>query len=189
MFILYAIPIGLALGLLLGGRVESLSGIGFRWAWLAVAGLMVQVGLFSPPVVAIVGDAGPPIYVASTAAVLVAVLRNLQVPGIPLVALGAGSNLVAIAANGGYMPADPVAYTTLGRGPIEGYSNSVLDASPNLAPLTDIFVLPTWVPFANVFSIGDVLLAIGVSVVIVAAMRRAAPGPSPVPPPGPSTGG
>ena len=42
-------------------------------------------------------------------------------------------------------------------------------------PLTDIFALPTWVPFANVFSVGDVLIAAGVVVVIVAAMRRPVP--------------
>jgi hypothetical protein len=32
--------------------------------------------------------------------------------------------------------------------------------------------LPAWVPFTNVFSIGDVLIALGVVIVIVSAMRR-----------------
>ena len=44
---------------------------------------------------------------------------------------------------------------------------------PMLAPLTDIFALPTWLPFANVFSIGDVLIGIGVVWAIVVAMRSA----------------
>jgi hypothetical protein len=38
--------------------------------------------------------------------------------------------------------------------------------------LTDIFAIPAGLPFANVFSVGDVLLGIGIIVVIVAAMRR-----------------
>ena len=63
--------------------------------------------LFSDPVTARVGDLGPPLYVASTALVFVAVLRNLAIRGMPLIAAGAGANLAAIVANGGYMPASP----------------------------------------------------------------------------------
>ena len=65
----------------------------------------LQIVLFSGPVSERIGDAGPPIYVASTALVLVAVLGNLRIPGMALVALGAACNLAAIVANGGYMPA------------------------------------------------------------------------------------
>ena len=113
MFILYAIPIGIIAGYLLGGRLDGLAEIPFRWGWLAVAGLLVQVLLFAEPVAATIGAAGTPIYLASTAAVLIAVLRNLRIPGIPLVALGAASNLLAILANGGVMPASPEAVAAL----------------------------------------------------------------------------
>ena len=47
MFILYAIVVGLALGLVSGGRPAGLAELHFRWAWLIVAGLLVQVVLFS----------------------------------------------------------------------------------------------------------------------------------------------
>ncbi len=170
MFILYAIPVGIVLGYLLGGRLERLGRLSFRWAPLALLGLAIQVALFSDPVVAVVGDAGPPIYVASTAAVLMSVLRNIALPGIAIVALGACSNLVAIVLNGGYMPADPAALASIG-GIEPGYSNSSVVADPALRPLTDIFALPAWVPFANVFSIGDVLIALGVALTIAVAMR------------------
>ena len=170
MFILYAIPIGILAGYLLGGRLERLGDLRFRWAPLALLGLAVQVALFSDPLAQVVGDAGPPIYVASTAVVLVAVLRNLDIPGVAIIAIGAGSNLVAIVANGGYMPADPDALAAIG-GIAPGYSNSSTVADPALAPLTDIFALPAWVPFANVFSIGDVLLGAGIAITIAAAMR------------------
>jgi hypothetical protein len=59
----------------------------------------------------------------------------------------------------------------LGRHSIEGYSNSAILADPPLKPLTDLFALPTWLPFHNVFSIGDVLIGVGVGTVIIAAMR------------------
>ena len=45
------------------------------------------------------------IYVASTVLVLAAVVANRSIPGMAIVALGAVSNLAAIVANGGYMPA------------------------------------------------------------------------------------
>ena len=174
MFILYAIPLGIIAGYLAGGRLDRLSTVRFRWAPVALLGLAVQVALFSDPLATIVGDAGPPIYVASTAAVLVAVLRNLDITGLPIVAIGAASNLGAIVANGGYMPADPDALAAIG-GIAPGYSNSSITADPVLWPLTDIFAIPAWVPFANVFSIGDVLLGVGVALTIAAGMRRRPP--------------
>jgi Family of unknown function (DUF5317) len=171
MFILYAVPVGLLIGLLLGGRLAGLGDIRFRWAGLAVLGFAVQVVLFSEPVTARVGDLGPALYVASTALVFAAVLRNLAIRGMPLVAAGAGANLAAIVANGGYMPASPSAAAEMGRGAAETYSNTAIIEAPALAPLTDVIPLPQWLPFANIVSVGDILIAVGVVVVIAAAMR------------------
>lgn len=172
MFILYAIPIGIAAGYLLGGRLERLGDVRFAWGWLAIGGLVAQVILFSGPVSDSVGELGPLLYVASTAAVLVAVLRNWRIRGLALVALGAASNLAAIAANGGVMPASPEAAAALEAQAGPGFSNSVVMADAALRPLTDIFALPGWVPFANVFSVGDVLIGVGVAVVVALGMQR-----------------
>jgi hypothetical protein len=172
MFILYAVPIGLLLGVLVGGRPAGLAALRIRYGPIMVAGLLVQIVLFTPAVTEVIGDLGPPIYVLSTAVVIGAVLMNARITGMPVIALGAISNLTAIVANGGYMPADAGAMASLGRGEPTTYSNSTILAEPALRPLTDIFVLPAWVPFTNVFSIGDVLIALGVVIVIVSAMRR-----------------
>jgi Family of unknown function (DUF5317) len=173
-FILYALPLGVLLGALLGGRLAGIAGIQFRWPWLILAGLLVQVVLFSDAVTSRIGDLGPPIYIVSTAAVFVGVLRNISITGMPLVALGAASNLAAILANGGYMPAGAAAMAALGKTDPTIYSNSAVVAHPALEPLTDIFALPAWVPFANIFSVGDVLIGLGVVVIVAAAMRRGA---------------
>jgi hypothetical protein len=172
LFILYAVLIGLVLGLLLGGRPAGLADLRIRWSWVIVAGLFVQMMLFSGPVSDRIGALGPPIYVLSTAVVIGAVVANRAISGMLVVVIGAASNLAAILANGGYMPADPGAIATLGVAHLTAYSNSSLVTDPMLAPLTDIFVLPPWVPFANVFSIGDVAIGLGIAIVIVAAMRR-----------------
>jgi hypothetical protein len=174
-FILYALVGGLIVGTAVGGRPAALASIQFRWAPLIVIGFLAQVVLFTDAVASRIGDAGPPIYVLTTLAVGAAVLRNIGLPGVPLIVLGALSNLVAILANGGYMPTTPEAVASLGKHSVESiYSNSSLVTSPSLAPLVDRFALPGWLPFANVFSIGDVLIALGVIVLIVATMRRPA---------------
>jgi len=172
MFILYAVVIGLAVGLLGGGKLAAIADIRFRWAPLVMVGFLAQVLLFSDAVAARVGDLGPVLYVASTLLVVVAVVRNLAIPGLPLVALGAASNLVAIVANGGFMPASPAALAALGKAVPPIYSNSAVVAQPALFPLTDVFALPMWLPFHNIFSVGDVILAVGVAFVIATAMRR-----------------
>lgn len=180
MFIILAVPIGLVLGFLMGGRLDRLSEIRFEWAWLAVVGLAVQVLLFSTPIGgSFRSGVGEAIYVASTGLVLVAVWRNLRVPGLALVALGAISNLAAIVANGGVMPTTPGALAAAGLDPLDGFSNSAVLEDPALAPLTDIFALPPWLPFANVFSIGDVLIALGIVIVIAVGMRRGDPASRP----------
>jgi hypothetical protein len=172
-FILYAFPISIVVGLLLGGRLAGVADLQFRWSGLLLAGLLVQVVLFSEPVAERIGALGPPIYVASTALVLVAVLANRAIRGMSIVALGAACNLAAIIANGGYMPAAPAAAEVLDRTDPTIYSNTAVVDSPALGPLTDIFALPTWLPFTNVVSVGDLLIAVGVAVTVVAAMRAA----------------
>ena len=172
MFILYAVVIGVIVGFLLGGRPEGLSNLKLKWAWVFAVGLAIQLVLFSDFVAERIGELGVPIYVGSTLAVAIAVAANYRVTGMPIVALGAFSNLAAIVANGGYMPTTEAALSALGKVEKTGYSNSSLDPNPALPWLTDIFALPAWVPASNVFSIGDVLIGVGVVIVIAAAMRR-----------------
>ena len=172
MFILYAIPAGILAGLLVGGRLQGLSTIRFRLAWVFMLGLAVQLVLFSDFVTERIGEAGVPIYVGSTLAVAAVIALNLRIRGVPIVLFGAVSNLAAIVANGGYMPASVAAMESLGRPVKGGYSNSSFVPDPALPWLTDIFALPAWLPFSNVFSIGDVLIGLGVVIVIASAMRN-----------------
>jgi hypothetical protein len=169
-FIVYAVPVGLVAGLLLGGRIGALASLRIRWAWLAVAGFVVQLAIYTMQVANLLGDAVPVVYVLSNVAVLAAVVRNLALPGMAIIAAGAVCNLAAIVANGGYMPADPAALATAGVD-TSGPTNSIVVADPALRFLTDIFAIPAAIPLANVFSIGDVLIGIGVATVIAVGMR------------------
>ncbi len=169
-FILYAIVGAIIVGSLAGGHVSRLGRVHLDWVWLALAGLLVQVALFAPALADQVGPIGPAVYIASTLAVVMFVARNRVVPGLPIVLVGAAFNLSAILANGGYMPADPGALAIAGRHVDAAYSNSVVTAHPALPWLTDIFALPPGLPFANVFSVGDVLIGLGIAWAIVATM-------------------
>lgn len=171
MFILYAIPLGILAGFALGGRLQGLATIHFKWAWVFLIGLAIQLVLFSDFVTGWIGEAGMPIYVGSTLAVAAVVAANFRIRGMPIVLAGAASNLTAIIANGGYMPASAGALESLGFVDEGVYSNSSYVENPALPWLTDIFAMPAWMPSANVFSVGDILIGVGVVVVIASAMR------------------
>jgi hypothetical protein len=170
-FILYAVVVGLILGVVSGGSPARLGELRISRAPLIVLGMVAQLLLFSSPLGNALGDAAPIAYVASDLAVLIAVASNLTIPGLAIVLAGGASNLLAIVVNGGFMPASPGALALLGRLPQGAYSNSVSAEAPVLGPLTDLFAMPAWVPFANVFSVGDVLIGAGVGVAVVAAMH------------------
>jgi hypothetical protein len=172
--LLYFVLGGLIIGTALGGRPSELSTVRFRWWPVALGGLGFQVLLFSEPLASWVGPAGPALYVVSTLVVLAALLADRALPGFRLIALGATLNLAAILANGGLMPASAEAFEALtGRAavPSETFSNSTL-AAPEaaLAVLGDNFVLPRPFPFANVFSIGDVVIGVGAAFFVVRVM-------------------
>jgi hypothetical protein len=174
-FILYAVLAGLVIGLVSGGSVARLGDLQFSWAPLIAVGMVVQLLLFSTDVGDALGAAAPLAYVASNMAVLVAVWKNRSIPGLPVVLIGGAANLLAICANGGYMPVSSAALTALGRGARDGYVNTRFVDGAVLGPLTDQFAMPAWMPMANIFSVGDVLIGIGAAIAIVAAMHGRAP--------------
>lgn len=182
MLLIYSIALGLILGRLAGGRVQNLEHVRFAWWGLALAGFGVQLVLFAAPVASRIGDAGPAIYVGSTLVVMAVLLRNVRLPGFAILAFGATLNLLAVMANGGAMPSSPDAWLALNGVaalPVAHFSNSVLIGPDTLFPfLGDVFVWPRPLPLANVFSIGDAIIAVGAVVFLVTAMRQRAEPPS-----------
>jgi hypothetical protein len=174
-FILYPVLIALVVGVVTGGRLARLGQLRLAWAPLIALGMVVQLLLFSSPVGNALGDAAPWAYVGSNILVLGAVAANLATPGLWLVCLGGISNFVAIVANGGYMPVNPDTLAAMGRVAKVDYSNSAPRDVVVLFPLTDIFAMPAWVPLANVFSVGDVLIGVGAAIAVFAAMHGRGP--------------
>ena len=107
------------------------------------------------------------VYVASYPMALAFVFANRRIPGVWLVGLGAALNFLVISTNGGTMPAAPHALAAAGLPLDPGqFTNSLALASPRLLFLGDVFAVSKGIPFANVFSIGDIAIALGGALVV-----------------------
>jgi len=167
-----ALPLlaALALAPLLGGRWSRLADVRLRWVPLFYAAIALQLIAFpvsalpwrTPDRIAVA------LWLASYALFAVAAVRNLRIAGVVLVAVGMLSNVLAILANGGHMPALPAALRAAGLH-FQQSRNSTSLSAPHLSWLVDRWAAPGWVPWANVFSAGDVAIAVGGVVFALAA--------------------
>jgi hypothetical protein len=153
---------GLALAPLLGGRLAKLGDLRLRLVGAFYIAIALQLVAF--PFAALpwrTSDrAGVVLWLCSYGVFAAAAASNLRVPGMALVVAGMLSNLAAILANGGHMPALPSALRAAGLH-FTTNRNSTVAASPHLGWLVDRWAVPDWVPWGNVFSVGDVLIAAG----------------------------
>lgn len=167
MFLLAALLIALITVPLAGGRLGALDQVKLKWGWTLAAGLGLQILIISifPDRFEVVH---PYVHVASYLFIGAFVWANRFTPGIILIGLGGLSNLIAISANGGTMPARAAALRAAGVVQEAGdFVNSGVVEDPKLGFLGDVFAIPKEIPILNnVFSVGDVLIAIGAFVLI-----------------------
>jgi hypothetical protein len=169
-----------AVALWRGGSLRNFNDLHLRWIPLAIGSFALQLLIFTPfrqaPLIA---DWTTQLYVLSMALLVLWVAVNWHIPGMLLMAAGLLANFAAILANGGYMPVSPESARYAGQ--IARYAaqglpvanNSLaVDGPVRLWPLTDIIALPGWVPFAAVFSIGDVLLTFGAALLCYRTIRQ-----------------
>jgi len=149
-----------------GGSLAALGRVRLRYASAIFGALALQVAILG------VVPGGSPelhriLHIASYALAAVFVVANRRLAGMRMLALGATLNLIAILANNGVMPASRSALRTAGMlATSAGFVNSAAVAHPRLLVLGDILAVPHAVPLANVYSIGDVCIAIGVALAI-----------------------
>lgn len=163
---LFAVILGLSVASvpLAGGRLLEIADVRLRRPWTIAFALLLQV-----LVLAVLPHGSPAahqvLHLESYGFAGVFLWDNRRLPGLLVVASGGALNLAAIAANGGVMPASRSALAAAGIDPgSHGFANSAALAQPRLQPLGDVFAIPAPLPFHNVFSVGDVLVAAGVVV-------------------------
>jgi hypothetical protein len=177
---------GVLLGLLSGGHLGTLANLRISRVELVYAAILLQIVAFPSGILpwSTPDPIARGLWLVSFALLIGFAAVNRTVCGVPLVFAGLASNLAAVAANGGLMPANPHAIRAAGM-TYRLKNNSISAADPHLTWLTDRWAVPAWIPWGNVFSIGDVLIAAGIIVTIVLAMHgrvRRIDGPSSVAP-------
>ena len=167
---LIAIALGLVFGLVTGGSIGRLSKLSFRWPWLIIAVVLIRQALLLTPLGRVAGARY--IYVAALLAIIAWVLwHSARVRGIWLIAAGAALNLIVIVANNARMPVAPeLAGAVLPR------------TNPGLYTLmgsqTNLNILGDWIrlgPIPEAYSVGDVLIALALAIVVFLAVRNPPP--------------
>ena len=175
-----ALPVvgALALGLVLGGRLGKLAELRLRATWLFFVAIALQIVAFPFAFLPWTTDGGVAslLWLASYGFLIAAAFLNRRITGVPIVALGMCMNVAAIVANGGTMPVSHSAMLDAGRTAVT-QANSTAMADPRLGWFVDRWAAPEWIPLANVFSLGDVVIAAGAVVIVLCAMGVRLPRP------------
>ena len=168
--------VGAVVAMLFGGRLSALAESRFRWIGLIYVAFAFQVAAFPYSWLPWTTSDGAAIglWIASDAILVAVMLLNARLRGVTLVALGLCMNLAAILANGGHMPVLPGALRGAGLH-YQVAMNSETMAHPALPWLVDRWAAPRWIPMSNVFSVGDVVIAVGGFVLALTVMRARPP--------------
>lgn len=176
LLVLVTVAAAVLVGRLAGGRLAGLAHLPLRGGRLAVAAAAVQVvGWAGAGLVPALWGVG---LILSAGLLLAFTARNLGVPGVALVAAGVVANALAVAANRA-MPVSAYAAARAGVDlatlPGPGDPRHVVAGPGTALPwLGDaVPVALPWLP--QVASVGDLLLAAGLALLVVSAMRRHRP--------------
>ncbi|GMQ85798.1 MAG: hypothetical protein BMS9Abin07_1366 [Acidimicrobiia bacterium] len=169
LWIFVVIGVAIVIGWSRGGRLRNLTEIRVRIWWLLVAGFALQtVAIFLPSnrhglAVALI--------LASYVPLLLFVWLNRAMAGMWIAGIGILMNFSVIALNGGMPVLLEAVRMAGGTGVPELSARHVLMSEATRLPfLADVIPLP-----ANVISLGDVFLAIGIGIFVEDRMRRPIP--------------
>ncbi|MBT9139990.1 MAG: hypothetical protein DDT30_00562 [Dehalococcoidia bacterium] len=155
--ILVGVILAVAVALLRGGRLSRLSDLGLKLLPL------VWLVLIMRSLVSVLESRGmswaPLLQVAAFLILFVVLVRNLDAAGMKLFGLGSLLNFLAIAANGGAMPVSPAALAVLGVSKLPTGTHTLLTPESRLSFFSDI--IPLWLPYPQVISVGDMLMVAG----------------------------
>jgi Family of unknown function (DUF5317) len=165
MLLLAALALGLAIGIVTGGKLGNTANLRFRWPWFVLAALVIREALILSPLSRIEGMQY--VYAAVLAALIAWTVWHIdRIRGVWIVAMGALLNLVVVLVNGARMP---VAHAFAGSLVQSGHAGQyvIMSSSTNLNWLAD------WIGVRGVaYSPGDVVVAIGIAIVAFFATRQ-----------------
>ena len=176
MILAFAIAVGLA-GALLRYRKDALNRIAalpLRFAWILIFAIILQIPLLRAPAVSSHDlRLQQALLLLSYLLLVVFVGLNWRITGIRVVGMGLGLNLLAIVANGGFMPVTAQTLVRINPGSqLSDWTAGVhYPGSKDVIRLpqeiyfwvfSDLFILPPPFPLPTAFSLGDLLIALGI---------------------------
>jgi hypothetical protein len=151
------------------GRLTALADLPLRKPGLALAAIVLQVLIIS----VIPGGHQAfhtTVHMLSYVLLLAFAFSNRHIAGVAIAAFGGLLNFIAIAANGGVMPTNPDTLASFQGADTNGeFANSAILEHPKLLFLGDTIATPSSLPLHTVFSLGDLVLMLGVAVLVHAA--------------------
>ncbi|MGH2634894.1 MAG: DUF5317 family protein [Actinomycetota bacterium] len=167
--VLFAFPLAIGLGYLLGGRLRNLGGVRIRHGWAGLAGVGLQ---FLP----MEGTPGYVALMASFALLVFVAAVNRRLPGFVLVLVGLCLNFLVIAVNEG-MPVTRQAIVSSGQAETlddlqeaGGSKHHLATPEDDLVFLADRIGIPA--PVEQAVSVGDLVAYAGAMWFVAAGMRR-----------------
>ncbi len=184
MLVLAVLGAALAVSVVTGGRLRYIQNWRLKGAWLVLVTFTVQTLLFTGWAEDLIGkDFVPVVYLVTLAVLLVVVIVNRRVLGVPILLAGLILNILVISANGGRMPASAAVLTRAGRSEEAEQLQSQLRAancvlmsdSTKLNVLGDIIAIRLGGRVGSAYSAGDLVALVGEAVVVFGSIRVKSP--------------
>lgn len=179
--LLDVLVISLIIGLLRGGKLTRLANLPLRRIELIILPFLIQYALvyFGGRGLRLLESWGVYLYIFSYSLLLVAIWYNKHMREMKILGAGIAINFIVILANGGEMPVSVEALSRVGLLNIlpllrsKAYViHTVLTDHTRLKLLADVIPLPPPYPRPRVLSVGDIIMAVGLFILIQRGMLK-----------------
>lgn len=166
----------------MGGKFSRLADAKIRLGWMIFLPLALYLICWLPPLLKLTWFARIT-YVIERVALITVGIANWRLPGVKLIVVGLILNAIAIVANRGVMPADPHALAVAFGDEYLRHAmtathvrSAIMDTSTELGFLCDIIAAKRpFVAIPAVYSIGDLVMSVGIFIAVISIMRTPQP--------------
>ena len=175
--LLESIILAILIGFLVGGKLNSLFEINLKRLELLFLGALFQLFAFWSVKLSLEWASHWIIPFSHSLSYLLLIgftLTNRSYRGLSLISLGIALNVAVIILNGGLMPVDPAYLPEASRQLLQTGTGThgILTDSTRLKFLADIFFVNIPILGKELFSLGDMLIDLGMGIFIIMQMRR-----------------
>ncbi|WP_130805957.1 DUF5317 domain-containing protein [Senegalia massiliensis] len=176
LFLLLAVIVGY----MKGGKFTRIKNLNFKKLSPIIIALVVQylVLIFSDKDLKVIGNYVEEIYLVSFILIFIGVIININIPSLWIVFVGSISNFIVFAMNGMKIPVSLDALKIAGMNStiklMENGQYKLYDAianGTNYEILGKVITIDNILPLAGVFSVGDILITMGLFVFIESSMN------------------